>query len=231
MGPRQRSRVCSLVSGGVDSSVLLWEYLQEGREVWPVYVRCGAVWEVTELEYLSQFLAALRGDHLRRLTVLECPVNDLYPGHWSLTGQGVPGFDAPDCETYLPGRNILLLSKVAVFCAQNGIREAALAGLASNPFPDASRRFIQQIEQSFRTGLDTDLTISCPYSGLAKRDVILRGERLPLHLTISCMDPKAGLACGSCNKCAERLRAFEEAGRPDPAEYAPGSGAAFRRGS
>ena len=58
-----------------------------------------------------------------------------------------------------------------------------------------------------------------PYASLTKSEVMQRGRDLPLGLTFSCMHPVAGRHCGGCNKCAERRRAFADAGLPDPTEY------------
>jgi len=45
------------------------------------------------------------------------------------------------------------------------------------------------------------------------------GRNLPLKLTFSCISPVSGQHCGRCNKCAERRRAFADAGVPDPTDY------------
>src|SRR5690242_12740096 len=90
------SALAVLVSGGVDSAVLLAEAAREHAAVWPLYVRCGLYWEAVELDHLRRFLAAVAGPSLKPLHVLDVPVRDLYAGHWSLTGEGVPGADTPD---------------------------------------------------------------------------------------------------------------------------------------
>jgi len=58
-----------------------------------------------------------------------------------------------------------------------------------------------------------------PYLGLAKAEVMGRGRDLPLGLTFSCLRPAGGRHCGACNKCAERRRAFADAGMTDPTAY------------
>ena len=58
-----------------------------------------------------------------------------------------------------------------------------------------------------------------PYARLHKGEVMQRGRGLPLELTYSCIRPVRGRHCGRCNKCAERQRAFAEAGMPDPTPY------------
>src|SRR5438128_858126 len=97
-----------LVSGGLDSAVLLGEALTDRPAVHPIYIRTGSAWESVEMEYLHRFLEALRGPVLAPLTVLDQPVTDLYGLHWSLTGENVPDANSPDEAVFLPGRNVLL---------------------------------------------------------------------------------------------------------------------------
>src|SRR5947209_1491894 len=105
-----------LISGGLDSAVLLGEALRDRPAVHPLYVRTGLYWEAAELQHLRRFLEALSGPALRPLHVLELPVADLYGEHWSLTGRDVPGADTPDEAVFLPGRNVLLLAKAILWC-------------------------------------------------------------------------------------------------------------------
>src|SRR6266851_7779036 len=122
-----------LVSGGLDSAVLLGESLAVRPAVYPVYIRTGSAWESVEQKYLLRFLAAVRGAALKPLTILEQPVADLYGRHWSLTGENVPDAVSPDEAVFLPGRNVLLLAKALLWCHLNEVTELALAPLAANP--------------------------------------------------------------------------------------------------
>src|SRR5262245_47643593 len=85
-----------LVSGGLDSAILVGESLQTYDAVHPLYVRGGLSWEAVELQHLRRYLDAVRAPALRPLAVLEMPVTDLYGEHWSLTARGVPDADSPD---------------------------------------------------------------------------------------------------------------------------------------
>jgi 7-cyano-7-deazaguanine synthase len=209
-----------LVSGGIDSAVLLAEALRSGAEVHPLYVRAGLFWEGAELQHLSMFCLSLKLPQPPTLTVLEAPAGDLYGDHWSLTGKGVPGADTPDAAVYLPGRNVLLLSKALLWCHLHKVPALALASLAANPFPDATPQFFATFAAAVGRAVDAPaVEVRHPYLGLHKADVIRRGRDLPLRWTFSCMRPISGRHCGRCNKCAERRRAFAEAGLEDPTEY------------
>ena len=182
--------------------VLLDELAKRYRPVVPVYIRQGLSWERAELR------------HLRNVTILELPVRDLYGKHWSTTGTHVPGAKTPDEAVYLPGRNLMLLSKAAVFCALHKIPVIAVGTLGHNPFPDATPKFFRDFERV------SGVKVMAPFRRLTKAQVIRRGRHLPLHRSFSCIAPKRGRHCGRCNKCAERQRAFHEAGVEDLTQYA-----------
>ncbi|HKB06997.1 MAG TPA: 7-cyano-7-deazaguanine synthase [Candidatus Polarisedimenticolia bacterium] len=211
--------VCALVSGGLDSSVLLWDLLRRRLTVRPLYVRAGMRWEAQELEVLRAFLRRIRSRRLLPLAVIEVPMSDLYGRHWSTTGARVPGLRAANESVYLPGRNLALLSKAATYCAMKGIRLLATGVLDSNPFPDATPAFFRALQTALRLGLDAPIRIETPYRGLSKEEVIRRGRGLPLDLTLSCARPRRRRHCGRCTKCAERILAFRRSGVPDPTDY------------
>ena len=212
--------VAVLASGGVDSSILVAHLLSQDRAVVPVYVRFGLSWEDVELVHLRKFLASLNGRRAAPLVELDIPVADVYGTHWSVTGRDIPDRESADQAVYLPGRNLLLLAKTSVWCALNGIRTVALGTLAANPFPDADSEFFSTFSSLAGRALGCPFEIVTPFAGRAKRDVLDLGRSLPLSLTFSCIAPVSGDHCGSCNKCAERQRAFTDLGITDTTEYA-----------
>jgi len=208
-----------LVSGGLDSAVLLAESLDRHPAVWPLYVRFGLFWEEVELRHLRLFLDAIRTPALQPLTLLDMPVADLYGQHWSLTGVGVPAAGTPDAAVFLPGRNVLFLTKAMLWCHLRGVPALALAPLESNPFPDATPAFFAAYEEVVNQAIGGSVQVMQPYRDLHKETVLRRGRHLPLQWTFSCMRPIDGRHCGACNKCAERRDAFARAGCPDPTTY------------
>jgi len=212
-------RVCVLMSGGLDSCVLASAMADGARSVHPIYIRSNLIWEATELHWVQRFLAALASPQIQTLKILEMPVGDVYRQHWSLTGDEIPDHSSTDEEVYLPGRNLLLLSKATLFCALNQIPLLAIGILKGNPFPDATEVFFSQYAKLASQALDYGLMVLTPFSSLSKMQVIRLGQDLPLHLSFSCIHPKGLTHCGSCNKCAERRRSFRAAGIPDRTEY------------
>lgn len=219
--PIPATRIAVLCSGGLDSCILAAEYAARGCTVFPLYVRCGLRWEDREQRALEEFCAACELEGLQSPITLRFPVEDLYGRHWSTAlDLPVPGAGTEPGAVLLPGRNLLLLAKSAVWCSLHNVPGLVVAPLAGNPFPDATDLFFRQFEQTARTGLSRSMFVLCPVRGLAKADLIRVGARWPLHLTMSCINPQDEMHCGVCNKCEERREAFREAGVPDPTQYA-----------
>src|SRR5262245_14925011 len=209
-----------LASGGLDSSILIGHLLRQGRRVRPFYIRTGLVWQTGELPALERFLRAIQAENLAELVALDLPLDDLYRGHWSLTGDNTPGAETPDEAVFLPGRNALLIVKAAVWCQLHGIGELALAPLGTSPFEDASQEFLHDFERAINRGGTRNVMLLRPFGELSKQQVMELGRNLPLHLTFSCIAPVGELHCGRCNKCAERQAAFRDAGMEDRTVYA-----------
>jgi len=230
-----------LLSGGLDSAVLAAEEAVSG-EIHPVYVAVGLAWETAERAVVSSFLASapLNG-HARPLVSLSVDMRDVYAAtHWAVQGRP-PAYHTPDEDVYLPGRNVILLGKAAVYCAAARIDRLVIGTLEHNPFPDATPQFRDAMQRALTLGLAHELSIEAPFAGLSKAAVIRRGVALgvPFELSLSCMNPKrsgqwsavsdhAGhrplatghyVHCGTCSKCRERHDAFLEAGIADPTEY------------
>lgn len=211
---------CVLASGGLDSAHVLHSVATEcERPVHPVYVRFGLLWEPAEIEHLERLVDGLGG--VRPVAVLDCPVDDVYDGHWAVEGP-VPDADSPDAAVEIPGRNVLLLAKAGLYAAAEELETVWHGTLGRNPFPDATRSFFDGMAASLSEGYDRDVAVRTPLADAEKTEVIeeLAAAEVPLEATFSCIDPVDGRHCGGCNKCAERRDAFEAAGVDDSTPYA-----------
>ena len=210
-----------LFSGGLDSAVLLVLAAQRGP-VQPLYVSVGLAWERDERAIAEKLLAAPPfAGSVRPLVPLRFDMTDVYPpNHWAIRGEA-PGYDTPDEDVYLDGRNIVLLAKASVFMARHGLGRVMIGPLAGNPFPDATPGFFDLMSRTLATGLAKSIAIETPLAQMHKEDVIKLGASLgvPLELTLSCMQPADGVHCGRCSKCRERRNGFRDAGVEDRTKY------------
>ena len=138
--------------------------------------------------------------------------------HADLTRKGIP-------STYVPFRNAHFLSIAVSWGEVLGARKIFIGAVAedSSGYPDCRPEYYEAFNRVIAAGTkpETQLTIVTPVIHLRKSEIVRRGEELgaPLELTWSCYQSEE-LACGVCDSCALRLRAFEEAGIPDPIPYA-----------
>ena len=223
MSPMKDSSALVLVSGGIDSAILLLELSKQYHKVYPLFIQQGLLWEKAERYWLKKLLRTYfskkRG--VQPLTLLKLPLSDVYEKHWSLTGEKIPDQHSLDEAVFLPGRNIILLAKAALFCHAHQIQTISIGILKGNPFPDSSPSFFKNLSKLFSTALSYPLTVITPFSKYSKADIMKKRGDLPLEWTFSCIHPQKGNRhCGDCNKCAERKRVFRKIGEGDPTLYA-----------
>ena len=208
-----------LISGGLDSAILLGDALRRNLTVTPIYIRCGLAWESVERLYLERYLDVLACPALKPLVMLDQPIADVYGPHWSITGEDAPVIGTPEEAVFLPGRNVLLLAKSLLWCHLQGVPALALGSLQSNPFPDATPEFFNGFQELVNQAMQGKVEVCLPFGGMKKAAVMALGKSLPLEYTFSCVAPVAALHCGRCSKCGERRDAFADAGMADPTRY------------
>lgn len=127
--------------------------------------------------------------------------------------------------TYVPFRNAHFLA-AAVSWAEAIEADRVFIGAVeqdSSGYPDCRPKYYRAFEELIEVGTrpDTKIEIEAPLIGMSKAQIVRRGIELgaPLELSWSCYRDSAS-ACGRCDSCALRLRAFEQAGAVDPLLYA-----------
>ncbi|HLF07563.1 MAG TPA: 7-cyano-7-deazaguanine synthase QueC [Thermoplasmata archaeon] len=135
--------------------------------------------------------------------------------------QGIPA-------TYVPSRNIIMLSIASSLAESRGAHEVFIAAHAVDysGYPDCRPEFFEAFEEALRKGTKTGvegapIRIRAPLLRMGKAEIIRLGSSLgvPFAKTWSCyLGGKR--ACGRCDSCILRLKGFAEAGSLDPALYA-----------
>lgn len=216
--------VC-LVSGGMDSCVTAAIAYEENDELAFLHVSYGQRTEQRERESFKAL-----ADHFnveRRLVVSLEQLAQI--GGSSLTDDAIPVTRANLAasgipSSYVPFRNAHLLTTAVSWGEVIKASSIYIGAVAedSSGYPDCRPEFYEAFQRVIDTGTkpETSLTIKTPVIGMRKSEIVRRGVdlRAPLHLTWSCY-VESELACGNCDSCALRLRAFREAGVPDPVPY------------
>ena len=223
--------VVLLLSGGLDSSTCLALATAAGARVLALTIDYNQR-HACELEAATRLARRYR---VERHIVLPLDLRG-FGGSALTSDQEVPKEGVAEGvipATYVPARNTIFLS-VAL-----GWAEAAGAGdlligvnaLDYSGYPDCRPEFIESFEATAnlatRAGVEgtSRFRVRAPLQRLTKADIVRAGVAAGLDhgLTWSCYDPTTdGRPCGRCDSCRLRRRGFEEAGVPDPTDYAAG---------
>ncbi len=215
-----------LLSGGMDSATVLAIAIEQGFAAHALSFRYGQRHAV-ELQAAGRVADSLGAAGHRIIDI------DLAQfGGSALTGAMAVPKDRSDVEigggvpaTYVPARNTIFLAYALAHAEVSGARDIFIGvnAVDYSGYPDCRPEFIAAFEQAGRQGTRlADLTIHAPLVQLTKAAIIKRGIDLGVDygITRTCYDPDAaGAACGRCDACLLRLRAFEELGMEDPAPY------------
>ena len=126
--------------------------------------------------------------------------------------------------TYVPFRNAHFLSIGVSWAEATGAEAIYIGAVAedSSGYPDCRPEYYQAFQKLIRAGTkpETQIEIVTPVIRMKKNEIIRKGIELgaPLQLTWSCYQGEQA-ACGACDSCLLRLRAFAEAGVSDPIPY------------
>lgn len=219
-----------LLSGGVDSSTTLAVAKSEGFEVHALTFRYGQR-HVNELE-AAQRVAARLGVAEHVIATIDLRIF----GGSALTSEiAVPKDRAVDemsrgiPVTYVPARNTIFLSFALAWAEVLGSTDIFIGvnAVDYSGYPDCRPEYIAafQTMANLATKAGTEdrheFHVHTPLIQLTKTETVVLGNRLGVNFadTSSCYDPAEGRACGRCDSCQLRLRAFAEAGVVDPVPY------------
>jgi 7-cyano-7-deazaguanine synthase len=214
-----------LLSGGMDSCVCAALAAQNGDHAAAVHVSYGQRTEFRErraFEAICDRLAirnrlTVRNDALRAIggSALTDPNIDVPESH--AIGTGVP-------VTYVPFRNAHFLAVAVSWAEVLGAEKVYIGAVEpdSSGYPDCRPEYYRAFNEVVRAGTkEGTIQIVTPLIAMRKFEIVRLGLELnaPFDLTWSCYQ-REDRACGVCDSCMLRLRAFREAGAEDPIPYA-----------
>lgn len=213
-----------LLSGGMDSTVVLAKALSEGKEVHPVVFQYG---QRLQLE-IDAAMSVAKSYGLRP-EILKIDLRHIGGSALTEVDEDVPLDRDVSKEheeipvTYVPMRNTIMLSMAASLAEVIGAKEIWYGAnfVDSSGYPDTRPEYAQAMQTTIRLGSTmTDLRIVTPLIMMTKAEIVHLGMFLgvPFEKTWSCYreGPKA---CGRCDSCQLRLKGFKEAGYTDPIVY------------
>lgn len=220
-----------LVSGGMDSAVVLALAREQGFAVHALSVRYGQrhTSELNAADHVARALGAVAHKtvnvDLRSIggSALTDDIDVPVRSDEERGGEGIP-------VTYVPARNTIMLSVALgwaevlgaadIFCGVNAVDYSG--------YPDCRPQFIEAFEQlanlATKAGVEgAGIRVHAPLLRMSKADIVREGLRLGVDFaqTVSCYRADAqGRACGRCDACRLRAQGFAAAGVADPTRYA-----------
>ena len=209
-----------VVSGGMDSTTMLYEYAD--RIALAITFNYGSNHNAREIE-----CARYNCDRLGiELVVVDMPfVGQLFESSLLSGADAIPEGNYDDDNmrsTVVPFRNGIMLAVAAGLAESRGLKHLMMANHGGDHaiYPDCRRGFVDAMSRAIAEGTYDRITIDAPYTDITKTDIARRGAALGIDYshTYSCY--KGGEKhCGRCGTCTERRQAFADAGLPGPTEY------------
>jgi 7-cyano-7-deazaguanine synthase len=216
--------VC-LLSGGMDSTTLAYVAKDMGYDIIALHFTYGQRTEEKERECARTVARLLEAvdfveislEHFTKIGASSLTDRAIAVEAFDERREGMP-------TSYVPFRNGNLLA-IATSLAEARKAEAIFIGVQVGDYsgyPDCRPEFIEAFQQAVDIGTapETHITLMTPFIRMTKADILKKGFELgvPYQHTWSCYQ-KNDVACGTCDSCHYRRKAFEELGIPDPIRY------------
>lgn len=209
-----------VVSGGMDSTTMLYEYAADIALA--VTFNYGSNHNAREIECARYNCEKLGIE----LIVVDMPfVGKLFESSLLSGADAIPEGNYDDenmRSTVVPFRNGIMLAVAAGLAESRGLKRLMMANHGGDHaiYPDCRPGFVDAMSKAINEGTYDHITISAPYTNITKTDICRHGATLGIDYahTYSCY--KGGAKhCGRCGTCTERKQAFRDAGVEDPTVY------------
>lgn len=210
-------KVILLLSGGIDSTTLLAELVSAGKQVYALSFDYGQRHAV-ELDFAQKNAAKYKvlAHCIIKLDLGNIATNNMLSNKkMKVVNYNTLPMPQSICETYVPGRNLLMLSHAAAYAENHGLKDIYFAANADDGkrFPDCRPQFISALNQLWLSCPNTaDIKIYAPYMNTSKAEVIKKSIQLSVDLkqTLSCYAPIGNKECGTCMSCVLKQKAMNE---------------------
>lgn len=190
-------KIVCLVSGGIDSTVLLFRLHKKNHELIPLFINYG------QKSIKQEQKAANAACKLLKLKLNVIDISGLSTIKSGLTNENISL-----TKSFFPNRNIILLSIASSFSANYSCNVIAIGIIGETNFLDQSKEFLQDAEKTLSYG--RKIIILAPLSELNKLEVVrlAKVNNIPLDFTYSCY---SGFLkpCKKCLGCVDRKKVFE----------------------
>lgn len=218
-----------LLSGGLDSATCMAVAKEQNFELYPISFNYHQRHNI-ELESAKKIANFF---NVKKHLIIETNMNEI--GGSALTDDNisVPEGNLNHNEndvpiTYVPARNLIFLSYALGYAEVINAKHIYIGvnAIDYSGYPDCRPEFIEKFQNVADVAIKAtaaekkNIKIETPLQNLSKKEIVLLAKKLnvPLEFTHSCYAGKEK-ACGVCESCKIRLKAFEEAGIKDPVEY------------
>jgi len=211
-------KIISVLSGGMDSTTLLYKLLAEGNEVKAISFNYGQRHKL-ELQKASETCLKLGIQH----RIVDISFIKELVSNSALTGNmAVPEGHYEDKSmklTVVPNRNMIMAS-IAIGYAVNEDFDAIALGVHAGDhaiYPDCRPEFIEKLNEVSLIANYKPIEVLAPFLTLDKGDIAIIGKQLGVDYTstLTCYNGTEK-PCGKCGACQERIEAFKKADLADP---------------
>ena len=208
------------LSGGVDSTTLLYEYREE--------VACAVGFDYGSKHNARELAAAKAICRELEIPYLIIPlafIGEYFRSDLLLSGGEMKLGDYSEenmSSTVVPFRNGIMLSVLAGLAESRDLQQVLIANHFGDHaiYPDCRESFVKPMGEAITAGTSNGVKLVAPYTALTKTEIVARGTRLgvPYGKTYSCYQG-GERHCGRCGTCRERHEAFVANGLEDPTLY------------
>lgn len=217
----EKEKAVIILSGGMDSTTLLYDIKSQGYDVYALSVNYGQRHK-KELRLAKKTCLNLNIPH--KIIKLKA-LNELAPSSLTRKEINVPEGHYEDETmklTVVPNRNMVLLSLATTYAISLKAKKLFYGAHAGDHaiYPDCRKEFIDKMREVIKIADWVCVDLEAPYWDIDKGDIAIKGKQLGVDysLTWTCYKGRKK-ACGKCGACQERLEAFKKAGVKDPVKY------------